>query len=26
MPDHRFGRCDGRHEMIDFRLVNNDAL
>src|SRR5262249_33011736 len=20
MPDHRLGRCDGHHEMIDFRL------
>ena len=26
MLDYRLGRCDGRHEMIDFRLVNNDAL
>jgi hypothetical protein len=20
MPDYRFGRCDGHHEMVDFRL------
>jgi hypothetical protein len=20
MPDYGFGRCDGHHEMIDFRL------
>jgi hypothetical protein len=21
MPDHGFGRCDGHHEMVDFRAV-----
>jgi hypothetical protein len=20
MPDYGFGRCDGHHEMVDFRL------
>jgi hypothetical protein len=20
MPDYRFGRCDGHHETVDFRL------
>jgi hypothetical protein len=20
MPDHGFGRCDGHHKMVDFRL------
>jgi hypothetical protein len=21
MPDYGFGRCDGHHEMVDFRLT-----
>jgi len=25
MPDYGFGRCDGHHEMVDFRLRKNDA-
>ena len=24
MPDYDFGRCDGRHEMVDFRLRKKD--
>jgi hypothetical protein len=23
MPDNGFGRCDGHHEMVDFRLEKN---
>jgi hypothetical protein len=25
VPDCRFGRCDGHHEMIDFRLGKSSA-
>jgi hypothetical protein len=25
MPDYGFGRCDGHHEMDDFRLKKNAA-
>jgi len=26
MPDCGFGRCDGHHEMIDFRLEKKQRL
>ncbi len=26
MPDYGFGRCDGHHEMVDFRLGSPEAL
>jgi hypothetical protein len=26
MPDYGFGRCDGHHEMIDFRLEKKQRL
>jgi hypothetical protein len=25
MPDYGFGRCDGHHKMIDFRLEKSPA-
>jgi hypothetical protein len=25
MPDRGFGRCDGHHEMIDFRLEEKQS-
>jgi hypothetical protein len=26
MPDYGFGRCDGHHEMFDFRLEKSSGL
>jgi hypothetical protein len=26
MPDNGFGRCDGHHEMVDFRLRKRTPL
>jgi hypothetical protein len=26
MPDYGFGRCDGDHKMIDFRLKKSTGL
>jgi hypothetical protein len=26
MPDYGFGRCDGHHEMVDFRLKKCSGL
>jgi hypothetical protein len=26
MPDYGFGRCDGHHKMIDFRLEKSTGL
>ena len=26
MPDYGFGRCDGHHKMIDFRLEKSSGL
>jgi len=26
MPDYGFSRCDGHHEMVDFRLEKNSGI
>jgi hypothetical protein len=26
MPDYRFGRCDGHHEMVDVRLEKGSPI